>query len=216
MRVSILVCTPDSSTPRFQKCYRSILATTKGKSYDLRIVDNRHTDKFSQQREINKAIAIADGPVINLDDDTEMLAGWYECLLDHYTSDTGLLCCNTADRSEISESMRVPVTGLCCALLNPGILTRGATVDEAYAKYFFDHDLCLRIWECGMTVSVVPSQIIHNSGGGVREMGLNRMALYSKDKIRFRETWIDSGRYSAIESTRLSEWNGRIRKSLYV
>lgn len=215
MRVSVLVCTPDSSTARFKRCYDSILATTKGLSYDLRIVDNRHTDKFSQQAEINKAISIADGPVINMDDDVIVQGDWFCGLLNRATPEVGLICCNMTNKSPIATPIIAPATGLCCTLLNAPVWPKHIQVDTEYKKYFFDPDLCLQLWEAGLQCKVIPEMIHHESGGAMAELGLDRMGPHALDKARFRQKWIDSGHYAALSERYRGVWKFEIRKSIY-
>jgi hypothetical protein len=89
------------------------------------------------------------------------------------------------------------------------------SVDVDYKKYFFDPDLCFQLWEQGLEVCVIPHRIIHNSGGGMAELGVARKPLFDHDKQRFCEVWIDSGRYEAIRQEHGHKWAGELRKSLY-
>jgi hypothetical protein len=81
MRPTILICTPDIKSPRFHTCLDSVLETTQGEQYDLHIVDNRRDPNFSHQRELNRVILTADGPIITLDDDVIVSGNWYQALL---------------------------------------------------------------------------------------------------------------------------------------
>jgi len=215
MRVSVLICTPDSSTDRFKRCYDAVLETTKGISYDLRIVDNRRTDKFSQQNEINKAIQIADGPVINMDDDVIVQGQWFTGLLDRVTPEVGLICCNMTNKSPIKAPITVAATGLCCTLLNAPVWTNDILVDPGYKKYFFDPDLCLQLWEAGLQCKVIPEMIHHENGGAMAELGLDRYGPHAFDKAKFRARWIDSGRYETLKETYKDTWDCGIREKMY-
>lgn len=215
MRISILVCTPDSSTERFKRCYDAILETTKGLSYDLRIVDNRRTTRFSQQNEINKALSIADGPLINMDDDVIVKDNWFAGLLDRVTPEIGLICCNMTNKSPIPQPITVAATGLCCTLLNAPVLPKSIIVDPEYKKYFFDPDLCLQLWSVGLQCKVVPEMIYHESGGAMEELGLDRFGPHAIDKARFRERWITNGRYAELSEKYKDVWNCGIRKAIY-
>lgn len=215
MRPSILVCTPDSASRRFQDCLAAILATTRGIPFDLRIVDNRFSTCFSQQDEINRQIETATGPVVNMDDDVVVRGDWLPALLDLARPDVGFACCNTTDRPAIEKPLCVPWTGLCCALLNVPVWPDGLRVDTSYKKYFFDPDLCLAVWEAGLKVMVSPAAVTHNSGGAVKEMGLDRQTLYDADKALFRQTWIDTGRYAALEGLYGHTWAGKLGSRMY-
>ena len=215
MRVSVLVCTPDSTTERFRKCYDAIIATTKGISFDLRIVDNRKTTEFSQQREINMATRCASGPVINMDDDVVVEGDWFPALLEEVRPEVGMACCSTYTSKPITERIIVPTTGLCCTLLNVPVWPTRQMISYEYKKYFFDPDLCLSLWQHDLQSIVIPNKIVHDSGGGMRELRINRKPLFDYDKVIFRQNWIDSGKYEIIKLRHGHLWDAPINERMY-
>jgi len=215
MRASVLICTPDSSTERFKRCYDAVIATTKGISFDLRIVDNRYTKTFSQQDEINKMKKIADGPVINMDDDVIVQGNWFNGLLDRVTPEVGLICCNMTNKSDIPAPITAPATGLCCTLLNIPVWPNQIVVDTGYKKYFFDPDLCLQLWAAGLQVKVIPEKIHHENGGAMKELGLDREGPHEHDRLRFKKRWIDSGKYAELSERYKGIWDFELRKAIY-
>ena len=234
MRVSILICTPDSTSMRFRRCYNSLLTTTKGHSYDLRIFDNRGDKDFSHITEINKALDIADGPMVTIDDDVVLEGNWLDALLNQVTPTVGIVSCTSTNergqirskgatftkhgvakllRREINEPIFVPCTGSCCSLINTPTLG-GLRYSHEYKKYCFDPDLSFRLWERSISTIVVPEKVWHDSGGTMRDLGIDRRPFAQADEATFKKKWIDTGRLQELYDRHSLLWPEELRSIL--
>jgi len=235
-RLSLLVCTPDRYSKRTVRCLSAIRDTTKGIEYDLVLLDNRNRKDFSHARDMNRAIDMCEGPLCVLDDDVVVSGGWLEHMLYQLAPDVGAVGCSSSNmrgkirargcsisgdgepvlwNGDIDHPIRVPATGSCCLLLNLPVWPSGFRFSLEYKKYFFDPDALLRLWECNLATVIVPDVVLHESGGAMKELHINRDILSGYDKGVFRRKWIDTGRYSSLEAHYGGEWHGPLRKSMY-
>ena len=96
-RLTILICTPDSQSPRFVRCYKSLCSTTRGMAYDLMIYDNRRNLEFSHQTEINRALDISPGPLLTMDDDVVLSGDWLPAMLAQLGPGVGIISPSSTD-----------------------------------------------------------------------------------------------------------------------
>lgn len=231
MRISILICTPDSQSPRFVRCYESLIKTTRGMAYDLMIHDNRRNLEFSHQTEINRALDISPGPLLTIDDDVVLSGAWLEAMLEQLGPGVGIISPSSTDtmgrirsrgatfrrngsavlyRGEISAPIYVPCVGSCCSLINTAALA-GMRYSLEYQKYCFDPDMSFRLWERGLSTIVIPEKIIHDSGGTMRDLGINRKPLFRHDEEVFRKNWINTGRLEEVYKLYSHHWPEELR-----
>lgn len=234
MRLSILICTPDSMSSRFRKCYDSLLGTTQDHEYALRIFDNRGDPNFSHIKQINKAIDIADGPLVTIDDDVVLEGQWLNALLKQVTPTVGIVSCTSTNekgqirskgatftkqgvakllRREINEPIFVPCTGSCCSLINVPVL-RELRYSQEYKKYCFDPDLSFRLWERGLSTIVVPEKVWHDSGGTMRDLAIDRRPFMKTDEATLKAKWIDTGRLQEVYDRFSPLWPEELRRIL--
>ena len=231
-RLSILICTPRLRSERTYRCLNALNDTTIDIDYDLIIIDNRNRADFSHAREMNKAIRIAEGPLLVLDDDVIVSGDWLRNMLTCLGPGVGAVSCGAAAssgqlrtrgctfrkdgeavlwRGNIDGPVMVPATGSFCLLLNLPAWPAGLEFSREYHKYFFDPDLLLRLWEHGLSTITVPDVIIHESGGTMRDNGIDRAPLFAKDRETFRRTWIDTGRLDALYRNYSHHWPEELR-----
>ena len=229
MELDILICTPDSTSERFKRCYDSLQATTRGINYNLIVRDNRKSTKFNHAREIGKTIAITDGDLITLDDDIELTCAWLEAMLDAVDPYTGIVAtteykdANTLWRrgwycdSEgtplkwtgyIDAPRLVPAVSSCCMLITKQTRENGAWAfpDSSYRKYYFDPDMCLQCWSQGLQVKVIPERCIHYGQQATRELCPNITSILNQDRLRFKARWLDSGIYHELKKQHIGVW----------
>ena len=209
-RLTILICTPDSQSPRFVRCYESLIKTTQGIDYDLHIFDNRRRKDFSHAAEINRALAMADGPIITLDDDVTVTGDWLPAMLEAATENVAIVALSVWRnpshlwsralsfdakgkpinwKGEITQPTAVPAACSCCWLINDPDMRMSLD----YTKYYFDPDACFHAWHRGQRVIVLPQPVYHEGAGATRDSGGNVAALVDRDRAVFRRTWITSG-----------------------
>ena len=231
-RLTILVCTPDSHSPRFVRCYESLIKTTQGMDYDLHIFDNRKRKDFSHAAEINRALDIAEGPLLTMDDDVVLSGNWLPAMLAQLGPGVGIVSPSTTFpdgrilsrgatfrrngeavlfRGEISAPIYVPCVGSCCSLINTQALA-GMRYSLEYQKYCFDPDMSFRLWERGLSTIVIPEIIIHDSGGTMRDLGINRKPLFRHDEEVFRKNWINTGRLDDVYERYSHHWPEELRR----
>lgn len=233
-RLSILICTPDSNGVRFRRCYDALKNTTQGIPYDLRIFDNGGNPDFSHAREINKALSITDGPLLTMDDDVVVSGNWLQALLDQLSPSVGIISPTSTlmdgrvrqrgatftsngkavlFRGEIEAPIYVPCVGSCCSLINT-VALRELRYSREYKKYCFDPDLSFRLWERGISTMVIPEKVIHDSGGAMRDMGIDRAPIEAHDGAVLKRIWIDSGRLQALCERHSHLWPEELRRIL--
>jgi GT2 family glycosyltransferase len=182
-------------------------------------MDNRRDPDFSHQRELNKAILTADGPIITLDDDVIVSGNWYQALLYQARCNVGFVACSASDslgrlrtrgatftqqgkavlwRGDMDKPAYVPCSGSFCCLLNVTEWPAGLRFSLEYKKYCFDPDLCFQLWEHGLSCIAIPETIIHESGGAIKETTANRAALFQHDERVFKAKWIDTRRLQQV------------------
>ncbi len=231
-RLTILICTPDSQSQRFVRCCESLIATTRGMAYDLMIHDNRRNLEFSHQTEINRALDISPGPLLTIDDDVVLSGAWLEAMLAQLGPGVGIISPSTTFpdgrilsrgatfrrngeavlfRGEISAPIYVPCIGSCCSLINTHALG-GMRYSLEYEKYCFDPDMSFRLWERGLSTVVIPEKIIHDSGGTMRDLGINRKPLFRHDEEVFRKNWINTGRLDDVYERYSHHWPEELRR----
>jgi hypothetical protein len=231
-RVTVLICTPDSNGARFRLCYGSVMATTQGEEYDLRIMDNRKHSGFSHQTELNKALDNADGVLITLDDDVIVAGNWYRNLLAQIGAGVGMVSCSSSDplgnlrtrgatfnkegvaklwRGHIDAPISVPCTGSFCCAFNVPLWPSGLRFSHEYNKYCFDPDMCFRLWEHELSTITIPDVVIHDSGGAMRDLGIDRAPLFARDQLVFKRIWINTGRLAALYAKYSDRWPEPLR-----
>lgn len=233
-RLTILICTPDSQSPRFVRCYESLIKTTQGIDYDLHIFDNRRRKDFSHAAEINRALDIAEGPLLTMDDDVVLSGNWLPAMLAQLGPGVGIISPSSTDtmgrirsrgatfrrngsaalfRGDIKAPIYVPCVGSCCSLINTAALA-GMRYSHDYKKYCFDPDMSFRLWERGLSTVVIPEKIIHDSGGTMRDLGIDREPYMRHDEEVFRKKWIDSGRLDELYERHAHLWPEGLQKIL--
>lgn len=233
-RLTILICTPDSQSPRFVRCYKSLCSTTRGMAYDLMIYDNRRNLEFSHQTEINRALDISPGPLLTMDDDVVLSGDWLPAMLAQLGPGVGIISPSSTDtmgrirsrgatfrrngsaalfRGDIKAPIYVPCVGSCCSLINTAALA-GMRYSHEYKKYCFDPDMSFRLWERGLSTVVIPEKIIHDSGGTMRDLGIDREPYMRHDEEVFRKKWIDSGRLDELYERHAHLWPEGLQKIL--
>lgn len=231
---TILICTPDSAAIRFRRCYNAILETTKDMQYDLLIFDNRYDKTFSHIQQLNKAISITDGPLITVDDDVIVAGNWLEALLNQVTPHVGIVSCTSVTengrilskgatfrrdgvaillRRDMKEIIHVPCVGSCCSLINTPVLN-GLRYSTEYQKYCFDPDLSFRLWERSLATIVIPEKVIHDSGGTMRDLHIDRTPLIKLDQEVFRKKWIETERLHEVYDRFSHLWPEELRRIL--
>jgi len=231
-RMSILICTPDSTSNRFRQCYNAVLETTRDFTYDLRIFDNRGSVNFSHIREINKAIDIADGPLITIDDDVIVSGNWLGAMLNQLVPSVGIISCTSTNergqirskgatfrkdgvavllKREINDPIYVPCVGSCCSLINVSVLN-GLRYSTEYQKYCFDPDLSFRLWEKGLSTVVIPEKVFHDSGGTMRDLNIDRKPFMRADEEVLRKKWIETYRLQEIYDRHSHLWPEELRR----
>lgn len=236
MKPTILICTPDHRSRRFEQCLASVTETCAGVDHEVVIFDNRCDPEFSHSRAINRALSIAGDALVTLDDDVVVQGDWLAQMLDAARGDVGIVTCSvyrdatrlnsrawTCDRDgrpknwrgEITDPVYVPAACSCCMLIRPNVAQAACASGSAavplrastdYAKYYFDPDLCLSAWEYGVKVVTVPAPIIHKGAGYTQESGQDVKGLLAHDRSLFRERWLDSGRLRALRNKYESLW----------
>jgi hypothetical protein len=231
MNLDILICTPDSRSERFKRCYDSLQATTRGITYNLIVRDNRGNKNFNHALEISKTLAVADGDVITLDDDVELTGAWLEAMLDAADNETGIVATTEYKTPEllwrrgwycdsegkplrwneyIAEPQCVPAVSSCCMLItkqtrHPG-MNRYVAPYLGYKKYYFDPDMCLCCWRQGLQVKVIPERCIHCGQGAILESGVNVAPILNQDRALFKTRWLDSGIYDNMKREFTGVW----------
>lgn len=234
-RLSILVCTPKLRSERTYRCLNALNDSTLGIEYDLIIMDNRGRADFSHAREMNKAIRIAEGPLLVLDDDVIVSGDWLRNMLVCLGPGVGAVSPSAAAssgqmrtrgctfrrdgeavlwRGNIDGPTCVPGTGSFCLLLNLPAWPAGLEFSLEYKKYFFDPDLLLRLWEHNLSTITTPDIIIHESGGTMREQHIDRAPLMAHDRQLFKRTWIDTGRLERLYEMYSHHWPAALRSIL--
>ena len=228
MKLDILICTPDSRSERFKRCYDSLQATTRGITYNLIVRDNRGNKNFNHALEISKTLAVADGDVITLDDDVELTGAWLEAMLDAADNETGIVATTEYKTSEllwrrgwycdkegrplrwneyIAEPQCVPAVSSCCMLITKAAM-RGCIMipRDSYRKYYFDPDMCLQCWANNLKVKVIPERCIHYGQGAILESGVNVAPILNQDRALFKTRWLDSGIYDDMKREFIGVW----------
>jgi len=209
-RLTILICTPDQHTPRFQSCLDSVYRTTRGIPCSVMVLDNRGDPEFRHASEINRALMMANGPLITLDDDVTVVGDWLPAMLEAATENVAIVALSVWRnpshlwsralsfdakgrpinwKGEISQPTPVPAACSCCWLINDPDMRMSLD----YTKYYFDPDACFHAWHRGQRVIVLPQPVYHEGAGATRDSGGNVAALVDRDRAAFRRTWITSG-----------------------
>lgn len=222
---TILVCTPDKESALTKTCLDSLAQYTRGVNYELLLFDNGRFGRFQHAREINRALDIAQGDVfVTLDDDVELTEGWLEAMIEEARPDVGIVSCVNLyydDRYRPRGSVRsagvwmdydgvahhyqqpietpiaAPASCSCCWLIND----RSLRFDLRYEKYYQESDLCLRCWDQGKKVVIVPRGIYHRGQGQMESLGLDMdqiRAISGLDQQRFKAHWIDNGAMARV------------------
>jgi len=214
MRTTVLICTPDSRSDTFKRCYESLQATTRGIPYDLIIRDNRWNPKFNHAEEIVRTMSSApEGDFITLDDDVELVGAWLEAMLENSENSKvrgivattemkpnnllwrrGWYCDNNANpirwTGHIDRPQCVPAVSSCCMLITQQARERTITIDySTYKKYYFDIEWCLNCWNGNLSVHVIPEHCIHHGGVAVKKSGVYITEILEHDRRMFIRRW---------------------------
>jgi glycosyltransferase involved in cell wall biosynthesis len=220
-RTTVAVVTSDLRTEYAAKCISLIKEHTR--NYDLVILDNGRRPNFRHTHEMNKIMLMAETDyLVLMDDDVFVEPGWLERLLRCMDNRTALVAPLHRDRRgalsfsgayfagdglgthahllDRPERPRAAQT-VCSALIL--IDTRkcaGIFMDELYTKYFLDLDFSLQLWEAGYQVVVTPEVTVTHIGGATMAWGSAQAnVVQERDRQRFVERWIESGRLARLE-----------------
>lgn len=210
MKISILICTPDQHSLRFQACLDSVYHTTRGIPCSVMVLDNRGDPNFSHATEINRALTTVDGPLVTLDDDVIVTGDWLPAMMEAASPNVGIIACSvwrnsnllwsralTFDQTgkvrnwkgDITHATPVPAACSCCWLINDPDMR----MSRDYTKYYFDPDACFHAWHRGQRVIVLPQPVYHEGAGATRDSAGNVAAIVDRDRAVFERTWITSG-----------------------
>lgn len=223
-RSTILICTPDQHSLRFQSCLDSVYRTTRGIPCSMMVLDNRGDPNFSHAAEINRALTISNGPLVTLDDDVTVSGDWLPAMQEAALPHVGIVACSVWRNPEllwsralsfdqtgkvhnwkgnITHATPVPAACSCCWLINTQAgVTACATgsgtrtfpaASVMYRKYYFDPDMCFRLWNQGLQTVVIPEPAYHEGAGATRQLCGSITDVLSADREAFRRTWITSG-----------------------
>lgn len=219
--VTIMSCTPDSSSELFQRHIKNIQKYTL--DYEHIIFDNHYSDDFNHAREINRAMSICKSRyLVILDDDLIVQKNWLNALLSVKNNDPKTIVIGGIHRYENQTINHagaylthdgVPghylkslknqscFSYICSAIMLIDVKwcqKKNIGFNENYMKYYQDADFCLSVWNHGGRVSLTPGcDVLHLVGQRAR-MDKDIYAYYSKDREYFSSRWIDSGYYSKI------------------
>jgi GT2 family glycosyltransferase len=224
MRTTILICTPDSRSDTFKRCYESLQATTRGIPYDLIVRDNRWNPKFNHAEEIVRTMSSApEGDFITLDDDVELVGTWLEAMLENSEKSMvrGIVAtteykpnnllwrrgwyCDKHGKpikwtGEIKKQKCVPAVSSCCMLITERAKNHIIELDySTYKKYYFDIEWCFECWINDLSVSVIQEHCIHHGGVAVNKSGLDVSEILEHDRRMFIRRWIESGKLKNIQ-----------------
>ncbi len=235
-RVTIGVVTANINSDHAQACLNAVKSYTT--NFDLILLDNNRGPKFNHSREMNRLLSICKSDfLILMDDDVIVEPGWINGLLGavgpdvgvvtplHKSADGKLSYAGVVMRPDYSgrhtHAFRLferpfPVQTLCSAIMMVDMNKCGhLRIDESYSKYFLDIDYGLRVWESGFRVVCSPHVIVTHTGGATLEWKSETSStLVTEQRLHFVRSWVETGRYQALESDPMWQENPEIRSIL--
>lgn len=220
-RVTIGIVSADIRAPHAQACIAAVKQFTS--NFDLVILDNNRGPNFNHAREMNRIIAACRTDyLVLMDDDAIVEAGWLDGMLRCVGPETGIVTplhkgtdgalsyagvVMTPDHSgHHTHAFAVPADAfaaqtMCSAIF---LIDMGKVghlrVDESYSKYFLDIEYGLRVWESGYKAICSPHTIVTHIGGATLTQGSQLSnQLFEDQRRHFVRSWIETGRYEALE-----------------
>lgn len=239
MRVTLLTCTPDSSSNLFKRHLAAIKQYTT--DYEHIIIDNAWSKDFNHARDINRAMKLARGRFfVTLDDDVIVRESWLSGLLASaeesqaaivggiHRWENGVI--NHAGGwilwdgrgnhydTAIEKDLFFPYVCSAVCLMDMEKCSRyGVGFDEGYRKYFQEVDLCLRMWEVGERVVCTPRCDVLHLVGQAMSRREDHKAVDTQDKLYFASKWIETGKLKTLleKYDSLFHWGGITQVTAY-
>jgi GT2 family glycosyltransferase len=232
MFVTLLTCTPDSSSDLFKRHIAAIKQHTC--HYEHIIIDNAWSGDFNHARDINRAMKIARNRYfVTLDDDVIVRDSWLSGLLESMVESNAAIVGgihrwengvinhsggwvlwdgrgNHYDTEITKDSYFPYVCSAVCLMDLEKFRLHGVCFDEGYQKYFQEVDLCLRMWELEERVICTPRCEVFHLVGQAMNHRADHKAVDTRDKLYFASKWIDTGKMQALleKYDSLLQWGG--------
>ena len=191
-RVEALMQTPDMFHPLTQACIKSFLETTRNVPVVLHVMHNKGLKPFNLYREINRRLSIADGYLLNVDDDVEFTDnGWLEGLMAQLDADPICAAAVPSVRkkrrpnNDIDAPEYVCSAGMACRLMR----RVGVYFSTEYHHYYGDVDHAMRLWEAGYKIIQTPEIVIHKPSHSLMGVAPELRENIEYDKAIFEAKW---------------------------
>jgi GT2 family glycosyltransferase/SAM-dependent methyltransferase len=224
-RVTVGIVSADIQAPHARACIAAVKKYTP--NFDLVILDNNRGPNFNHPREMNRILdACQTDYLVLMDDDVIVEAGWLDGMMRCFTPSAGVVTPLHKSGDGILSYAGVvmapdysghhthafhvapgafAIQTLCSAVMLIDMTKCGhIRVDESYSKYFLDIDYGFRIWEAGFEVVCSPHTLVTHLGGATLAQSSDRaQQLFDEQRQHFLKSWVQSGRYQALEQSSL-------------